>query len=209
MAQANRKSTTKLSTKRVSRPSGAPLIGDPLRPANGRARSLKSPARRLIGDPLRPANGRARSLKSPARPREEACGHSAATVFLNAGPSGCPVLPLISTIGALWDSFDGAQKAGHRTIADQIESLRIDAEEIAGSSRATSLAGMLFQTSLASYFATLLRDNAETGDQKRVDETFRELMRTLNSIGSALRDKLGEEYAAIRPVVEIYPLELT
>jgi hypothetical protein len=45
--------------------------------------------------------------------------------------------------------------------------------------------------------------------QKRVDETFRELIRTLNSIGSALRDNLGEEYAAIRPVVEIYPLELT
>jgi hypothetical protein len=135
-------------------------------------------------------------------------------VFRNAGPSACPVLPLISTIGALWDSVDAAQTREFDTGADstvsrEIESLRIDAEEIAGSSRATSLAGMLFQTALASYFATLLRDNAETGDQKRLDETFRELIRTLNSIGSALRDKLGEEYAEIRPVVEIYPLELT
>ena len=129
------------------------------------------------------------------------------------GAPACPVLPLISSVGALWDAVDAAQTfesktGGDSTISDQIESLRISAEEIAGSSRAGSLAGVLFQVALASHSATLLRDNSEGGDQKRVDEIYRELMHTLNSVGSALRDKLGEEYAAIKPVVEMYPLKL-
>jgi hypothetical protein len=68
MAQANSNRTTKLSTKPVSRPAGAPLIDDPLRPANGRARSIKA----------------------PARPRGQAGGHSAAIV----PRPGCPALPL-------------------------------------------------------------------------------------------------------------------
>jgi len=86
------------------------------------------------------------------------------------GAAACPVLPLVSTIGALWDAVEAAQifesnTGGDSTNSDQIESLRISAEEIASSSRAGSLAGVLF--------------------------------------------RLGEEYAAIRPVVELYQLELS
>jgi hypothetical protein len=121
----------------------------------------------------------------------------------------CPVLPLASCVGALWDAHQTAQEREYGTddskVSDEIGALRIRAQETAGSSRARSLAGVLFQVALASDAATRLRDQSEVRALKR---------RTASSPGcsirspAALRDELGEEYAAIEPVIEIYPLKL-
>jgi hypothetical protein len=123
----------------------------------------------------------------------------------------CPVLPLALRVGELWDAYAAAQErefesGGDSIVSDQVDAMRIRAQEIAGASRARSLAGVLFQVALAADAAARLRDEGHGwgGHNERVDVVHRELEGILNSVASALRDKLGPDYEPVRSVVSTY-----
>jgi hypothetical protein len=143
---------------------------------------------------MKKARPRKASAKSSALPEEK-----------------CPVLPIALRVGELWDAHAAAQEREFEKkdddqgeeLSEQINELRIAAEQMASFERARSLAGALFQVALAHDMANRLYEEIPSQDPE-VETIYRKLRRLLDSVALALRDTLGPDYEGVRNVVEIY-----
>ena len=88
-------------------------------------------------------------------------------------------------------------------ISEQINELRIAAEQMASFERAASLAGALFQIALANDTANRLYEEIPSNEPE-VETTYRKLGRPLDSVALMLRDTLGPDFEAVKNVVETY-----
>jgi hypothetical protein len=127
-----------------------------------------------------------------------------------AAPVKCPVLPIASRIGELWDAHSMAQEleAEHKQdmlTAERIEKLRIPTEGMASFERARCTSGALFQAAMATYAVQLLYDQFGDKTNYRTDETFNQIQRLLDSVALLLREKTTrEEFLPIESVIRMY-----
>jgi hypothetical protein len=120
----------------------------------------------------------------------------------------CLVLPIALRVGELWDAGTAAEERESETsnnkAADRFYRMRAAVEETASFVQARSLAGALFQITLAHYAARELYENSPSED-RFCEQAYKKLNRLLDSVARVLRDKsLADDYLPVKDLIALY-----